>query len=64
LRLVTRAHLLGWRKQIERRELAQIHDPWQVAALSSLFEYLSDTNAVIHNPVKGVRRRRVKAVSP
>ena len=25
-------------------------------ALSSLFEYLCDKNAVIHNPVKGIKR--------
>jgi site-specific recombinase XerC len=30
----------------------------RLAALSSLFEYLCDKNAVTHNPVKGVKRPR------
>ncbi len=33
----------------------------KLSALSSLFEYLSNANAVTHNPVKGVRRPRVES---
>lgn len=60
LRLVTRAHVLAWRKDLERRELSGGTIRRKLAALSSLFEYLSDANAVTHNPVKGVRRPRVE----
>ena len=61
LRLVTRAHVLAWRKDLERRELAGGTIRRKLAALSSLFEYLSDANAVTHNPVKGVRRPKVES---
>jgi integrase/recombinase XerD len=61
LRLVTRAHVLAWRKDLERRELAGATVRRKLAALSSLFEYLSDANAVTHNPVKGVRRPKVES---
>lgn len=61
LRLVTRAHILAWRKDLERRELAGSSVRRKLAALSSLFEYLSDANAVTHNPVKGVRRPKVES---
>src|SRR6185437_12761369 len=33
----------------------------KLAALSSLFEYLCDANAVTHNPVKGVKRPKVES---
>ena len=33
----------------------------RLAALSSLFEYLCDKNAVTHNPVKGVKRPRAES---
>jgi len=61
LRLVTRAHILAWRGDLERRELAGSSIRRKLAALSSLFEYLSDANAVTHNPVKGVRRPKVES---
>jgi len=61
LRLVTRAHVLAWRKDLERRELTGGTIRRKLAALSSLFEYLSDVNAVMHNPVKGVRRPKVES---
>jgi site-specific recombinase XerD len=61
LRLVTRAHVLAWREDLERRELAGATLRRKLAALSSLFEYLSDANAVTHNPVKGVRRPKVES---
>jgi site-specific recombinase XerD len=61
LRLVTRAHILAWRADLERRELAGSSIRRKLAALSSLFEYLSNANAVTHNPVKGVRRPKVES---
>jgi len=61
LRLVTRAHVLAWRKDLERRKLAGSTMRRKLAALSSLFEYLSNANAVTHNPVKGVRRPKVES---
>lgn len=61
LRLVTRAHVLAWRKDLERRELTGGTIRRKLAALSSLFEYLSDANAVTHNPVSGVRRPKVES---
>ena len=61
LRLVTRAHVLAWRKGLERRKLTGGTIRRKLAALSSLFEYLSDTNAVTHNPVKGVRRPKIES---
>lgn len=61
LRLVTRAHVLAWRKDLERRELAGSSIRRKLAALSSLFEHLSEANAVTHNPVKGVKRPKVES---
>jgi integrase/recombinase XerD len=60
-RLVTRAHVLAWRQDLERRELAGSTVRRKLAALSSLFEYLSDANAVTHNPVNGVKRPSVES---
>ena len=55
-RSVTRAHLLAWRRDLERRALAGATIRRKLAALSSLFDYLCETNAVVSNPVKGVKR--------
>ena len=64
-RTVTRAHVIAWRDDLERRQLGSADNPrtpegatirHRLAALSSLFEYLCDKNAVSHNPVKGVKR--------
>jgi site-specific recombinase XerD len=64
-RIVTRAHVIEWRKDLERREIGRAgkkKNPARctirnrLAALSSLFEYLCEKNAVSHNPVKGVKR--------
>jgi site-specific recombinase XerD len=60
-RLVTRAHLIAWRKQLEQRQLAGATIRRKLAALSSLFEYLCEHNAVMHNPVKGVKRPKVES---
>ena len=55
-RQVTRAHVIAWRDDIDRRALAPSTVRRKLSALSSLFEYLCEQNAVTHNPVKGVKR--------
>ncbi len=55
-RQVTRAHILAWRADLEKQELAGSTIRRKLAALASLFEYLCNQNAVTHNPVKGVKR--------
>src|SRR5262245_13958651 len=55
-RTVTRAHVIAWRKELERRACAPTTIQRKLAALSSLFAYLSEQNAVLHNPVDGVKR--------
>jgi site-specific recombinase XerD len=60
-RIVTRPHVIAWRKSIEARELASATIRRKLAALSSLFEYLCEHNAVTHNPVKGVKRPKVES---
>src|SRR5689334_25236106 len=57
-RSVTRAHVIAWRDDLARRELGGSTVRHRLAALSSLFEYLCEKNAVTHNPVKGVKRPR------
>jgi site-specific recombinase XerD len=69
-RTVTRAHVIAWRDDLERREIgpdANKRVPegatirHRLAALLSLFEYLCDKNAVSHNPVKGVKRPKAES---
>src|SRR5262245_44596626 len=55
-RTVTRAHVIAWRKDLERRACAPTTIQRKLAALSSLFAYLTEQNAVLHNPVDGVKR--------
>src|SRR5271169_4136960 len=55
-RVVTRAHVIAWRDDLGRRGLEGPTRRNRLAALSSLFEYLCNNNAVTHNPVKGVQR--------
>jgi integrase/recombinase XerD len=55
-RSVTRAHVLAWRRDLEHRTLAGATIRRKLAALSSLFDYLCEANAVVSNPVKGVKR--------
>ena len=56
LRLATRAHVIAWREQLEAQDLAAPTIRRKLSAVSSLFEYLCNENAVPHNPVSGVRR--------
>ena len=55
-RTVTRAHLIAWRQDLEARNLAPSSIRRKLAALSSLFDYLCERNAVPDNPVRGVER--------
>jgi len=60
-RTVTRSHVLAWRKTLEVRQLAGATIRRKLAALASLFEHLCESNAVTHNPVKGVKRPVVES---
>ncbi|SEO24549.1 Site-specific recombinase XerD [Nitrosospira multiformis] len=60
-RSVTRSHVLAWRKRLEEEQLGGATIRRKLAALSSLFEYLCESNAVTHNPVKGVKRPPVES---
>lgn len=59
LRLITRAHVIAWRKDLDARHLAPGSVRRKMSALSSLYEFLTDKNAVATNPVKGVKRPKV-----
>jgi integrase/recombinase XerD len=61
LRSVSRAHVLAWRTDLERRELAGSTLRRKLSALSSLFEYLCERNAIATNPVDGVKRPKVES---
>jgi integrase/recombinase XerD len=62
-RTVTRAHVIAWRDDLNLREDIQSGATvrHRLAALSSLFEYLCEKNAVSHNPVKGVKRPKAES---
>lgn len=55
-RIVTRAHVIAWRDDLVRREKSDGTIRRKLSALSSLFSYLCESNAVTHNPVTGVER--------
>jgi integrase/recombinase XerD len=55
-RTVTRAHVIAWRDELGNRLLNGTTIRHRLSALSSLFDYLCEKNAVTHNPVKGVKR--------
>jgi integrase/recombinase XerD len=56
LRTVGRAHVIAWRKHLESRVLEPSSIRRKLSALSSLFDYLCERNAVAGNPVDGVKR--------
>jgi len=58
-RTVARAHVIAWREHLENKKDAPATVRRKLAALSSLFAYLSEHNAVLHNPVDGVKRPKV-----
>jgi integrase/recombinase XerD len=51
LRTVARAHVIAWRKDMEARSLSAASIRRKLSALSSLFNYLCERNAVLGNPV-------------
>ena len=55
-RVVTRAHFIAWRDSLEAKQLSASTVRRKLSALSSLFDYLCNENAVTHNPVTGVER--------
>jgi len=55
-RIVTRAHIIEWRDDFTRRALSPATVRRKLSALSSLYQYLCEKNAVPLNPVKGVQR--------
>ena len=59
-REVTRSHVIAWRDDLTSRALSSQTIRHRLAALSSLFEHLCESNAVTHNPVKGVKRPAVE----
>lgn len=60
-RSVSRGHVLAWRRDLERRALSGATIRRKLAALSSLFDYLCESNAVSGNPVEGVKRPRMES---
>jgi integrase/recombinase XerD len=60
-RIVTRSHVIAWRDDLVVRGLSGMTIRHRLAALSSLFEHLCESNAVTHNPVKGVKRPPVES---
>ncbi len=56
LRAVARSHVIAWRKNLEARALSAASIRRKLSALSSLFDYLCERNAVVGNPVDGVKR--------
>jgi len=57
-RHVTQAHVIAWHDRLVSQGLANDTIRRKLAALSSLYAYLCDRNAVLHNPVLGVKRPR------
>ncbi len=60
-RLVTAAHVIAWRDTLTASGLAAATIQRHLSALSSLFAYLCDQNAVTVNPVTGVKRPSAEA---
>ena len=60
-RTITRPHVIAWRDELVNRALSGMSVRHRLAALSSVFEYLCEKNAVTHNPVKGVKRPQVES---
>lgn len=56
LRQVTRAHVIAWRELLESGQLAPATVRRKLSAVSSLYDYLCNENAVESNPVAGVKR--------
>ena len=55
-RSVRRAHVIAWRKELEKQKLSAATVRRKLAALSDLFNYLCEKNTVLDNPTHGVAR--------
>lgn len=55
-RVVTRAHVIAWRDRLKTEDLSAATVRRKLSAVSSLFEYLCENNAVALNPTHGVKR--------
>lgn len=55
-RRVKRSHLIAWRKSLEFRALEAATIRRKLSALTSLFDFLCESNAVPFNPADGVKR--------
>ena len=55
IRTVKRAHVIAWRKQLEIQALEAPTIRRKLSALSSLFVFLCESNAIEFNPVDGVK---------
>jgi integrase/recombinase XerD len=60
-RVVTRAHIIAWRKHLESSKLTASTIRRKLSALSALFDYLCEHNAIAGNPVDGVKRPSANA---
>ena len=58
-RIVKRSHLIAWRKNLEGRRLEAATIRRKLSALSSLFDFLCESNAVAFNPADGVKRPNI-----
>ena len=47
-RVVTRAHVIAWRDDLKRRKLSPATIRRKLSALTSIFDYLCDKNAITH----------------
>ena len=61
LNQVGRGHVLAWRTDLVSKKLGSATIRRKLAAVSSMFEYLANLNAVASNPVKGVKRPIVES---
>lgn len=62
--IVSRGHVLAWRAALEERGLAGATIRRKLSALSALFDYLLESNALAGgNPVHGVKRPRNESAS-
>ena len=48
--------MLAWRADLEKQLLSGATIRRKLAALASLFDYLCESNALLHNPVRDVKR--------
>ncbi|MHC1765219.1 MAG: tyrosine-type recombinase/integrase [Verrucomicrobiia bacterium] len=60
-RIVTRSHVIAWRKTLEQRNQSPATIRRKLSALSALFNYLCEYNAVLSNPTLGVKRPLAEA---